>query len=184
MDRRERRQYMERLQQQEMGYRVADGGAWLWSFSVEPLQDIIDAPTGPAVEICELLGIPFARLRYALPDEMLSWGLSTALGRTYALSKSGWAITVADLKERLPSLFGSFRRLRSVRESQVDPASVMAAERARQTMVTMEEFVGTAVRALSWTYRRWLVVACLHSRMRRLHLVVRRLCWLSCKWPR
>jgi len=145
MDRRERRQYMVRLQKPAMGYREAEGGAWLWSFSVDPMHDIIDAPTGPAVEICELLGIPFARLRYALPDEMLSWDMSTALGRTYALSKSGWETAAADLKEKLPSLFGSFRRSRSVRLSQMDPSKVVAAEQARQAMITMEEFVGTAV---------------------------------------
>jgi hypothetical protein len=145
MDRRERRSYLERLRQPHMGYRVAEGGAWLWSFSVEPMRDIIDAPVGPAVEICELLGIPFARLRYALPDEMLSWDMPVALGRTYGMSRSGWETTAADLKEKLPSFFGSLRRSRSARLSQMDPAVAAAAERARQAMITMEEFVGTAV---------------------------------------
>ena len=145
MDRRERRHYLERLQQPHMGYRVAEGGAWLWSFSVQPLHDTLDAPTGPAVELCELLGIPFARLRFALPDEMLSWDMSVALGRTYAMSKSGWDMAAQDLKEKLPSFFGSFRRSRSVRLSHMDPATVAAAELARQEMLTMEEFVGTAV---------------------------------------
>ena len=145
MDRRERVLYLEKLQQPHMGYRVAEDGAWLWSFSVEPMRDIIDAPNGPAVEICELLGIPFARLRFALPDEMLSWDMSVALGRTYGLSKSGWENTASDLKEKLPSLFGSLRRSRSRRLSQLDPAVVEEMERARQAMVTMEEFVGTAI---------------------------------------
>ena len=141
MDRRERGLYLEKLRQPHMGYHVAEGGAWLWSFSVEPLRDIIDAPNGPAVEICELLGIPFARLRFALPDEMLSWGMSVALGRTYGMSKSGWENTAEELKEKLPSLFGSLRRSRSRRLSQLDPAVVGEMERARQAMVTMEEFV-------------------------------------------
>jgi hypothetical protein len=145
MDRRERRRYLEQLQQPRMGYRIAKGGAWLWSFSVNPMQDIIDAPTGPAVDICELLGIPLARLRFVLPDEMLSWDLSVALGRTYAMSKSGWEKSAADLKEKLPSLFGSLRRSRSVRVSQTDLAAVEAAERARQAMSTVEDFVGTAI---------------------------------------
>jgi hypothetical protein len=145
LDRRERRMYLERLQQPQMGYRVAEGGAWLWSFSVEPMRDIIDAPVGPAVEICELLGIPFARLRYALPDEMLSWDMPAALGRTYGMSRKGWESTAADLKEKLPSFFGSMRRSRSRRLSQMDPAEAAKAERATQAMLTMEEFVGTAV---------------------------------------
>ena len=145
LDRRERLVYLERLRQPHMGYRETENGAWLWSFSVEPMRDIIDAPVGPAVEICELLGIPFARLRYALPDEMLSWDMPAALGRTFGMSRSGWEMTAADLKEKLPSLFGSLRRSRSVRISQMDPAKAAAAERARQAMETMEEFVGTAV---------------------------------------
>ena len=145
MDRRERQSYLDRLRQPQMGYREAEGGAWLWSFSMDPMRDIIHAPTGPAVEICGLLGIPFARLRFALPDEMLSWDLSTALGRTHGMSRSGWETAAADLKEKLPSFFGSFRRSRSVRMSQLDPAVAKEMERARQAMITTEEFVGTAV---------------------------------------
>jgi len=145
MDRRERLQYLERLQEPHMGYRVTEGGVWLWSFSMDPMRDVIDTPTGPAAEICELLGIPLARLRFVLPDELLSWDLSVALGRTHAMSKSGWETAAADLKEKLPSLFGSLRRSRSGRISQLDTASVAAAERARQAMVKLEEFVGTAI---------------------------------------
>ena len=145
MDRRERQIYVEKLRQPHMGYRVADDGAWLWSFSVDTMHDIIDTPTGPAVEICELLGIPFARLRFALPDEMLSWDMPVALGRMYGLSRAGWETMAADLKEKLPSLFGSFRRPRRVRMSQLDPAVAEEMVRTRQAMITMEEFVGTAV---------------------------------------
>ena len=145
MDRRERRLYVEKLQQPRVGYRVAEGGAWLWSFSIEPMQDIIDAPVGPAVEICEMLGIPFARLRYALPDEMLSWDMPIALGRLYGMSRSGWETTAKDLKEKLPSFFGTFQRSRKVGASQLDPAVAEEMERARLAMITMEEFVGTAI---------------------------------------
>ena len=145
MDRRERQLYVEKLRQPHLGYRVAEGGAWLWSFSIEPMRDIIDAPSGPAVEICELLGIPFARLRYALPDEMLSWDMPIALGRLYGMSRSGWESTAKELKEKLPSFFGTLRRPRKVGESLLDPAVAEEMERARLAMITMEEFVGTAV---------------------------------------
>ena len=143
LDRRERQTFLEKLQQPHMGYRVTDGGAWLWSFCVDPMHDVIDAPSGPAVDICELLGIPFARLRYALPDEMLSWDMPVALGRTYGMSRSGWETTAADLKEKLPSFFGSFRRSRRI--SQMNPAVAEEMERARQNMISMEEFIGTAI---------------------------------------
>jgi len=177
LDRRERRMYLERLQQPQMGYRVAEDGAWLWSFSVVPLRDIIDAPVGPAVEICELLGIPFARLRYALPDEMLSWDMPAALGRTYGMSRKGWESTAADLKEKLPSFFGSMRRSRSRRLSQMDPAVAAKAERARQAMETMEEFVGTAVRAPCVPPAARLRVLT----QARYPFCLRRWCWPSCR---
>ena len=70
--------------------------------------------------------------------------MPVALGRTYGMSRTGWEMTAADLKEKLPSFFGSFRRSRSARMSQLDPAVAAEAERARQAMITMEEFVGTA----------------------------------------
>ena len=89
--------------------------------------------------------------------------MSVALGRTFGLSKSGWENTAADLKEKLPSLFGSFRRSRTRRLSQLDPAVVEEMEKARHAMLTMEEFVGTAVRALA--HRRCLL---LHSHARPL----------------
>ena len=174
MDRRERRLYLERLRQPHMGYRVAEDGAWLWSFSVDPMRDIIDAPVGPAVEICELLGIPFARLRFALPDEMLSWDMSVALGRTYGMSRSGWEMAAADLKEKLPSFFGSLRRARSVRMSQLDPAVVEEMERARQAMITMEEFV---VRPDCRIF-----AVCAH--FARLRCREPPSCLLSCRWLR
>jgi hypothetical protein len=129
------------------------------------------------VVICELLGIPFARLRYALPDEMLSWDMPAALGRTYGMSRKGWESTAADLKEKLPSFFGSMRRSRSRRLSQMDPAVAAKAERARQAMETMEEFVGTAVRAAEMDVAARLRVLT----QAQYPFCLRRWCWPSCR---
>ena len=70
LDSRERRDFLKRVQSFDVGFRVAPAsGAWLWAFSLEPLRGELDAPTGPAVALSALLGIPVIRLRAALPDE-------------------------------------------------------------------------------------------------------------------
>jgi hypothetical protein len=148
--------YLEKLQQPHMGYRVAEGGAWLWSFSVEPMHDVIDAPTGPAVEICELLGIPFARLRYALPDEMLTTPLAAALG-----AKSAGMMKPADA-ERLTgyrvggvSAFGQKRTVPTVIDADaaaLPRAFVNAGQRglqARLAPVDLVRALGAIVAAIS-----------------------------------
>ena len=144
-DQRDRTIYLRRLQEPRTGCRIAEDGAWLWSFTLKSFEEDLTTPSGPAVEICKLLGIPFARLRYALPDEMLSWDMSAALGRKFGMSKSGWESASASLKEKLPSFFGSMRRSRSIVLLQLNPAVVLAAEHARKAMETMEEFLGTAI---------------------------------------
>ena len=71
LDARERRAFVAHLQTEEMGFRMGkDGSCWLWRFSLAPLKGNIDAPTGTAVAITGLLGLPFARLRTAIPDEV------------------------------------------------------------------------------------------------------------------
>jgi hypothetical protein len=70
LDSRERRSFLEQLTSPDVGFHISEGGAWLWRFCLEPLHDEIDAPTGTAVQLTGLLGIPFARLRLALPDEV------------------------------------------------------------------------------------------------------------------
>ena len=74
LDARERRFVLAKLQTAELGFRITPEGAWLWRFSVEPLQSERDAPTGTAVALAELLGVPYSRLRAALPDEHRAGG--------------------------------------------------------------------------------------------------------------
>jgi hypothetical protein len=72
MDARERHAFFLRLQRDDVGFRAIgkDSACWLWRFSLAPLKADIDAPTGTAVALTGLLGIPFARLRCAIPDEV------------------------------------------------------------------------------------------------------------------
>ena len=97
MDMRERRTFLERLQTDKMGYREDEAtGAWVWRFQLDPLVSEFQPPSGTAVELCHLLGLPAARLRAALPDELLpSWDLACALGRRDAFSKAGMCTALA-----------------------------------------------------------------------------------------
>ena len=78
MDARERRAFVAHLQTETVGFRRTgkDESCWLWRFSLDPLKGdgAIDAPKGTAVALTALLGIPFARLRTALPDEARARG--------------------------------------------------------------------------------------------------------------
>ena len=72
------------------GYRLAkDGVTRLWRFHLDPLPSEIAAPTGTAVQLASIIGLPFARLRAALPDEFFTSPLCAALGRRHGFSAEG-----------------------------------------------------------------------------------------------
>jgi hypothetical protein len=110
LDHRSHRAFLARLQAPEVGFRVVggkveaersiwrlgagdDGATWLWRFQLRQLRDDIAPPAGPALALCVLMGLPVARLRACLPDEMLSWGMGEAVGRKHAFSSDGFAST-------------------------------------------------------------------------------------------
>ena len=155
---------LQRLQRPETGFRITKDGAWLWSFHLQPLADELDAPSGSAVELCSIIGIPFVRLVTALPDELLACDMATALGRRVGLSVGGLSATL----EAQAGIIGSVRLRRASSSSASDKRrSSSRAERASVRMSTcdpeaaacytahlaalagqraqLEEFVGTAV---------------------------------------
>jgi hypothetical protein len=83
LDSRQRNSFFERLKMPDVGFHTegADDAVWLWRFSLDPLFAEIGAPTGTAVALTGLLGLPLARLRAALPDEVRThaWCLSHSL---------------------------------------------------------------------------------------------------------
>ena len=111
LDSRERRNFLQHMQSPKVGFHVEPAsGAWLWAFSLEPLRGELDAPTGPAVALSALLGIPVIRLRAALPDELLTWDLATALGRKHVCSVAGFNQSLPLLAGLLPPLLGAQRK--------------------------------------------------------------------------
>ena len=100
LDARDKAAVTARLHDPACGFRVADDGTWLWRFGLEPLPDVLAPPSGPAVQLALVLGLPFARLRAALPDEFFVTHLGAALGHRHGFSPSAMAST-ADLRHRL-----------------------------------------------------------------------------------
>jgi hypothetical protein len=101
----------------------------------------VEAPAGPAVSLTSLLGLPFARIRMSLPDELLSWDMGTALGRKHTMSLSGMEAAYAAEREAAARQKGSGSALDAVC---ADVDATPAADASEQNRV-MEEFVGTAL---------------------------------------
>ena len=148
MDMRDRRAYVRRLQDPNVGYCVSDNGTWLWRFTLSPLRGEIDAPHGSAIALTGLLGIPTARLRAALPDEMLSWDMAAALGRRRGLSRTAMNETLELHRELLPNLVSVPKSLRRFTKH-VDVSAHEDDEHellfTSDEEVLLEEFVGTAL---------------------------------------
>jgi len=176
LDRAQMRKFMSCLCTPESGYRVvkATGSksdahgtndAWLWRFHMEPLRGKIDAPAGPAVQLSVLLGLPAARLRAAIADDLLSWGMATAVGRQAAFSADGFAAALKVQQARvsrfsvlkpLRNFLERRNRKRSKMDTTVDAGDIWEDERPVEEeevevvydpehMRLEEEFVGTGL---------------------------------------
>jgi hypothetical protein len=95
MDQRERADVNARLRTAACGFRVLEDGTQLWRFALHPLTEELAPPQGPAVQLSLVLGMPFARLRAAMPDSMFSSDLSAALGRRHGFSAAGLNLCAA-----------------------------------------------------------------------------------------
>jgi hypothetical protein len=107
--------------------------------------DALITCAGTAVALTSLLGIPFARLRAALPDELLSWDLSTAMGRAHLFSKKGMDASLATHRELIPSLFvcctGSSVKAADDAEQDAEDKTLSSEEDTQ-----LEELVGACLR--------------------------------------
>jgi hypothetical protein len=90
LDYNERKSLLYRMQQPDVGFRVGPGGSWLWRLEQDPLGAELAKPHGTAVQLSAVFGMPYMRLRLALPEEMLPGPLADALGRRAGLSPSNF----------------------------------------------------------------------------------------------
>ena len=89
LDVQERRATLAKLHQPELGFAELDGGVWTWRCVQEPLTRAVAAPAGSAMQLASVLGLPFVRLRAALPECAFSGSVGQALGRREGLSVNG-----------------------------------------------------------------------------------------------
>ena len=82
----QRRRLMSKLQLPDCGFEVTKGGAWIWKFHLDPLTNNLDSLSGSGVVLAARMGLPFARLRASIPDELMVTTLANALGRKHGLS--------------------------------------------------------------------------------------------------
>lgn len=73
------------LQTKQFGFRVLPGGEWVWSFSQHPLEEEVGHLSGPAIDIVRILGLPWVRVRSAIPEELFDGSLAEATGRKRGL---------------------------------------------------------------------------------------------------
>ena len=85
----ERRKLLRLLRDPKMGFLERGDGVWTWTFEQNELRNVVEAPSGSAVLIAGIMGLPFIRLRAALPDELLAGSVAQSLGRRDGLSIAG-----------------------------------------------------------------------------------------------
>ncbi len=106
-DMQQRRQQLALLQQPEMGFRaMPDGGVWTWTAEQPPLARAVQAPHGSAFQLAGAFGLPFVRLRAALPEALLEGSVGQALGRRDGLSVQG----LADARDDNMAVMGQLAR--------------------------------------------------------------------------
>ena len=106
----ERRRLLSKLQLPDAGFKVTETGAWcanrpalarlrlqhvysltpelacrIWRFHLKPPEQNLDAPSGSGVVLAARMGLPFARLRASIPDELIATTLANAMGRKRGL---------------------------------------------------------------------------------------------------
>ena len=98
-----------------LGFAVDRTGAWSWSFPQEDPAAQTARLQGPAVAASAILGMPFVRLRCALPPELFEGDMALALGSRQglgALAKTAAPVRQASFFSRA-SIFGGGAALRS-----------------------------------------------------------------------
>ncbi len=92
-DRVEKRVHLARLQEPALGFCEQDCGAWTWEFRELPQVDQKHAGDehappvhGNLIAIARAIGVPFSRLRCALPEELCAGVTAHCSGNTYGMS--------------------------------------------------------------------------------------------------
>jgi hypothetical protein len=86
----------------------------IWRFHLEPLEQNVGTLSGSGVVLAARLGLPFARLRALLPDELMATTLANAMGRKRGLGVTALeedVVVQAQLMRRLSVLGGTSKKI-------------------------------------------------------------------------
>ena len=86
----------------------------IWRFHLEPPEQNLDALSGSGVVLAARLGLPFARLRASIPDELMATTLANAMGRKRGLSIAALdedVVMQAQMMRRLSVLGGTSKKI-------------------------------------------------------------------------
>lgn len=72
---------VDQLKTDRLGFIEHPCGAWTWSFSQQPLPGPVGLLSGGAVDVAGIVGVPFVRLRVALPEDLFPGVVAESLGR-------------------------------------------------------------------------------------------------------
>ena len=85
----ERKRTLHTLLQPALGFTELPGDLWTWRCTQSPLTRAVQAPAGSAALLARVLGLPWVRLRCALPELLLPGSVRQALGRRAGMSVLG-----------------------------------------------------------------------------------------------
>jgi hypothetical protein len=85
-DSREKRQHLARMCAPALGFEEQANGAWTWRFEHHPLEDDSGPVPGNLQLVARIVGVPLARLRCALPEELCAGVTAQLVGRRHGLS--------------------------------------------------------------------------------------------------
>jgi hypothetical protein len=85
-DNAERAALLARIKHTDMGFMEQPDGAWSWHFAQLPLMSDLGEIPGNMTVLARVIGVPFARLRCALPEELFGGVTAQLVGRRSGLS--------------------------------------------------------------------------------------------------
>ena len=87
-------------------YEELPGGVWTWSLYQQPVVSDFGAVAGPLVDLAGVIGLPFARLRCAVPEELLGGDVAHMVGRAAGLSVAACTADAAGHAAHQAEMFG------------------------------------------------------------------------------
>ncbi len=103
-DMQSRAELLRKLQARETGFAEMTGGVWTWTLTQLRPTKSVDAPRGTGPALARKIGIPFVRLRAAVPEELFPGAPGWAVGRASGLSSSALSAAMDEHKDAFSSL--------------------------------------------------------------------------------